>query len=92
MAKHYTAVLMITESGEDAAPKGTLRRVEQDAERHIQKNPTEVAKIVVRAETLTALNRKLRLHVGILADDDDANVVELKELTKNQREAERRGY
>lgn len=76
MTKHFTAVLTIhevetKETGALASSRGFAdsRRIpaEPPAKRP---EPVEVAKLVLRAPTLPALQSKLSGHVGLLVDEE----------------------
>lgn len=75
VAKHYTGVLEIYEV-QEGQPRGRddpmTRRVTPAADR----TKAEVARIVVRASSLTELKRKMAAHVELV--DDSVPVVQIE--------------
>ncbi len=64
--RHFTAVLTITETSLAAAPANVVDRRHIAPSAEPKRDVAEVAKVVVRADSLDDLRAKIGAHVAIL--------------------------
>ena len=71
MSKHYTATLVVSEvvkPDQKPTPASYDRRIQTPAPADLDRQVAEVAKIVVRADSLDALQNKLAGHVALIEE------------------------